>query len=790
MSETRARAPARFCAAPWLESVLYNDGSYRICSRNHRVFGDWRKESLESTWGGPELQAFRRSIAEGKYPDVDCASCHQAGTYQSLERILTTPVRNTLSHLVELGILTQEEKAEWMALENLFRPDAASPLEGVGQFRDRLDSLRGRMAEQGRETELVILKKLENVLGILDAYWSGNPNPPVVGPFRQVQLVAKCNARCVMCPGKFTGEIMTGTAISAQELPRVMAQSDHIVDFFCNGSEFLLFREWRDVALALKSGGVASLRLSTNGILLSKNTVEYLVDNRLIGHLNVSMNAGTKDTLERVQKNVRWDLLQSNIHYLLEYAESKKHFFPLSFSFIVMRSNFHELPAFLGLVAEWKAQCKTLNPHVMIMSLENSGAKDYRYFLYEEHLSFAPRGELENAFREAARIAEEHKIVAPLYNFGAATHLADFVVAGFPVPDFSSHPETDRENIEIHVRKELDGIFGPVLLKTKETMARGIRSAAERGEPYPAGDAYEEARALMQQDSIELARRLSAPSAAPSEFRNLFTRFPEHEKYYGEYRAEWRKVLQKRFFEATEAQLWSSFREHFGWERESLGDHYGEKYARVPVNQMALGARVLCADYQIWNLAYRSDTQVYLERDGVPPIETSPDFVLGAFAFEPRPDAERAEENARRLMTYFSEESSRRKNKQDPAGALREIKERLGHFPLGLPVLGTDGSTWHYLTQRASTVYLLHPDGKTLRVAPQYFLLGAALPNKEIAPSALEKALRRAELHWRVNSWKRKILGQRKSKVLWQLSRLYRLCLRCVGIETPPDLVI
>jgi hypothetical protein len=48
------------------------------------------------------------------------------------------------------------------------------------------------------------------------------------------------------------------------------------VDFFCNGSEFLLFKGWKEVAEALRAGGVASLRLSTNGMLLTAATAEHL----------------------------------------------------------------------------------------------------------------------------------------------------------------------------------------------------------------------------------------------------------------------------------------------------------------------------------------------------------------------------------------------------------------------------------------------------------------------------------------------------------------------------------
>ncbi|MGZ3659506.1 MAG: radical SAM protein [Bdellovibrionota bacterium] len=490
--------PAKFfCAAPWLESVLYNDGAYRICSRNSRNFADWRTVPLAETWKGEELREFRRAVAAGEYPDDECASCHAAGTYQSMGRILTTPLNNSLRFLVLGYLITYEEFLYLQKIQELFSLDASDADARVAEYEHNIKGLLFRFRLEGHGEHLTVLKKIQNIVQIIKSYRAGDEAPPLVAPFRQVQLIAKCNARCVMCPGKFTGEIETGGAIAESDLKAAMAEPKDIVDFFCNGSEFLLFKGWREVAQALKAGGVASLRLSTNGMLLTPSTSEHLVDQRVIGHLNISLNAGTRETLERVQKNVRWDRLIANVDHLLAYAEKKKVYFPLSFSFIVMKSNFHELPAFLRRVAEWKRACKLLVPHVMIMSLENAGEKDYRYFLYEEHPSFAQAGELKAAFEETARMAFDERIEAELYNFGPHSNLAAFEAAGFPIPQFVPHPGMDRQNIEGKVR---------------EAMAK-LRARAR--------------------DPEELARLTeeALPTLAKSDFAPLFERYPEYDAY-------------------------------------------------------------------------------------------------------------------------------------------------------------------------------------------------------------------------------------------------------------------
>ncbi|MGZ3734659.1 MAG: SPASM domain-containing protein, partial [Bdellovibrionota bacterium] len=188
-------APPGFCAAPWLESVLYNDGSYRICCRNSRVFGNWKTDSLAATWHGKGLQEFRQTIARGEYPDSDCAACHRAGTAQSLERILGTPLVNALDHLFQQGILSDEEKVALKQIADLFPEGAERVKEQAHIYGAVLDDFRARAGAALSEEASAEFNKVANILAIACAYHAGNPAPPVVGPFRQVQLIAQCNAR-------------------------------------------------------------------------------------------------------------------------------------------------------------------------------------------------------------------------------------------------------------------------------------------------------------------------------------------------------------------------------------------------------------------------------------------------------------------------------------------------------------------------------------------------------------------------------------------------------------------
>jgi len=89
---------------------------------------------------------------------------------------------------------------------------------------------------------------------VVQDFVSGNVRPSVVAPFRQANLIAVCNARCIHCPGRFTGDISEGALsyegrrikeMPIEDVERSFAREDDIIDFFLNGSEFLLLKSWQ-----------------------------------------------------------------------------------------------------------------------------------------------------------------------------------------------------------------------------------------------------------------------------------------------------------------------------------------------------------------------------------------------------------------------------------------------------------------------------------------------------------------------------------------------------------------
>lgn len=853
---------AGFCVAPWLESVLYNDGKFRICSRNDRSFGDWRREPLSTLWASAELQEFRRSIRAGQYPDEHCAACQRAGSAQTFSRILTAPIEAALRRLRYSGfdeiIVRRLDEVLQLLSPVRFSDVRAAELENVAQ----------RALNAGGEPETShALALIVNSLRVVRAFHAGELKPPVVGPFRQVQLIARCNARCVMCPGNFTGELETGSSLDEAMLPHALEQPQDIVDFFCNGSEFLLHRGWKEIARRLKASGCASLRISTNGMLLNSENGRHLIDENLIGHLNISLNAAKPDTLERVQKNVRYQRLESNVHEFLAYAEERGAEFPLSFSFILLRSTIHELPDYLRLIHSFASRCQRLRPNAMIMSLENAGVADYRAFLFEEHPGFMPFDERKKILVESAALADQLGITTNLYNFGNVATLRELLEAGGDIPAFIPLP-IDLVSIEACARDWLEPIFAEALSQGERLIAEEYSRLAsdflERSDAFP--------EQLLPSLATALDARLSSPP--PMLFRYLFPAHPKYEQHFLSYSRSYaghlklrfrqrledfhrekfaeafgaeRKILSqvealarsrmdpafaevaraarramdqhfsKNFYpiavedftgalralvakaEGTPPEAAVFFAAHsksriryeeyfadyarqlgrqlgalereafalaFGYERDALPVHRGVRYIPAQVESLRVGQRVLCRDYEEYVFAGMTEKETLLWKAESGDFGYVPaDFVIGCFYAEPQ-----------RSM---------------PAPpSLNRVCDWQQGLPAGAVLIDQNFRTWIFLVARGSVFYVV-PRGKTeLTVLPADSLARAVVQRVENLSPDLEGGRRKALVHWRIHSVKRRILGQQKGLLLWPLSWVYRLGLRYAGFKMPANLVI
>jgi MoaA/NifB/PqqE/SkfB family radical SAM enzyme len=425
-----------FCSAPWTDCITYADGALRACDRNDASFGNWQKGGLKRTWESDAFQEFRRAIREGRYPDRNCASCHNNGTQRTARSSLIGAYQIHYSVVRDfLGLAPEHHVGEISDLYRLLdlkkhSEFSAEKLRVYFRYLERFSEMHaGALARDEKLRKSV--EKLRVIGESLEDYLGGVLRPRRVATFRQSQLQAKCTARCVMCVGKYTREIEIGPTMDGKYVDEAFAEPADITDFWCNGAEYLFFKEWKQVAMMLYREGV-KMRNSTNGILLTEPNIDFMIDNDLLGFLTMSLDAATKETMESTRVRVNFEKNMDRIRYLLRRATEKRQTFEFVAAFVLMKRNLRELPAFVRLMKSLMPEGCTPKVYVLLQPLENFDIDGYRQFVHREHHSLLGDDELRRIFRETLEAERETGVHCTFYN----QHLKDFVAAGMPIPKF------------------------------------------------------------------------------------------------------------------------------------------------------------------------------------------------------------------------------------------------------------------------------------------------------------------------------------------------------------------
>jgi len=445
----------KFCASGWAGAVLRMDGRTLTCCRNPTDFGNWIENGVDGTWNAPEFVRFREKVIAGEYPDESCELCDSNGTALSLRQLLQRALDEYLGMARGARANGAEDIATIYSILDKTEPDAAfqaiidKAIHRLSQWR--LDISKGGLPADSS----LFVAKLEKIITVVRDFVTGNVRPSVVAPFRQAHLIAVCNARCIHCPGRFTGEISEGAPsyqgrrlkeMPIEDVERSFAREDDIIDFFPNGSEFLLLKSWQDIARRLKAQGVR-VRVSTNGMLLTRDASDLLVKNGYLGKLNVSLDGGTKEIVETVRVGVKYDRVIANLEYLLRLAAVKRYTFIFSLSFALMTDNYQTLPKFVELAARLRDINPAVPPTIMVQALTKRRNSGYADFLSEHHPSLISHRALQDSFSAMQNRAEALGI--PVSVFSTYT-LADFIARGCPIPniDFLATDEAKVEDRE------------------------------------------------------------------------------------------------------------------------------------------------------------------------------------------------------------------------------------------------------------------------------------------------------------------------------------------------------
>ena len=417
-----------FCAAPWVEAVLYQKGDLLTCCRNGTVFGNWQKEGVENVWKSESFQNFRKSIINGKFPDESCKKCYYNGTARSLHNELSGPFH---MYKEQVAKLLNKEISELSEIEKLFRlRQGTKEAEDIlRRYFFTLDQLESHSSTYLSHIRLAVYK-LRIIGRITRSFLKQDPIPKVVAPFRQVNLISKCNARCIHCIGRFTGEIVYGPKLDEKYIQDAFYRPEDMIDFFMNGSEFLFYKDWKKIAEYLVENGI-KLSISTNGILLTPDNIRYLIDKKIVKNLNISLDGATREISESIRINIDFAKLMENIKFLFSYASAKDYNFLLSISFVLMKRNYHEFPKLVRLIHRLRGRYNLPKVNVYCQALENFELRGYRDFVHKEHHSLIDTKLLKEMFLEVRKESIHTDIPVSIFY---STPLEEFIRQGCSVP--------------------------------------------------------------------------------------------------------------------------------------------------------------------------------------------------------------------------------------------------------------------------------------------------------------------------------------------------------------------
>jgi MoaA/NifB/PqqE/SkfB family radical SAM enzyme len=194
----------------------------------------------------------------------------------------------------------------------------------------------------------------KNVRNHYRALWEfahGVSVPQTYPTVLQVALNNLCNFKCVYCTDQRDGNTVPRSKIDGQswtDLLEVIPFADVIA--FHGISEFFIDKNFFDLVERCRAAGT-SLSLNTNGSVATPRHIEVLKDYPTYIDINFSIDAASGPTFTRIRG---WDFerVLRNIRLYVEAFKGRAHGTTVSISFVILRSNVHEMVPFLHLAKD------------------------------------------------------------------------------------------------------------------------------------------------------------------------------------------------------------------------------------------------------------------------------------------------------------------------------------------------------------------------------------------------------------------------------------------------------
>ncbi len=168
-----------------------------------------------------------------------------------------------------------------------------------------------------------------------------------------LQLASACNLSCYMCSEhnrpsdarRGVGLVSLSPVIFARLEEEVFPWSSQL--YLGVGGEPTYSENFVDF---LTRAGAANqeVHLITNGTFLGNSEVASAIADH-VSEIQISIDAASQETYERIRIGSRWSRLMEGIEKLQAYRAKSSHSSRLTLNMVLMRSNVHELPDFVDL---------------------------------------------------------------------------------------------------------------------------------------------------------------------------------------------------------------------------------------------------------------------------------------------------------------------------------------------------------------------------------------------------------------------------------------------------------
>ncbi len=199
----------------------------------------------------------------------------------------------------------------------------------------------------------ILRRKRDNLSSFLTSF--NTPKAEVTNTPLEIflEVCNTCNIRCKMCATHGNGWLGSTRFMPKEvyETAYPLFENAIILHPFGFG-EPLLHKNFKDIIKLAKSNSVY-IDFFTNATLLDEEMARVIVTEG-VDRIVVSFDGATKETYEKIHEGAKYEKVVKNLRYLHEMKKRKLRTIPeMSINFIVMQSNFHELPDLLELATSW-----------------------------------------------------------------------------------------------------------------------------------------------------------------------------------------------------------------------------------------------------------------------------------------------------------------------------------------------------------------------------------------------------------------------------------------------------